>query len=49
VAATEAELQAEIAEIAQLADEAVQSIEVAPKRGGVDVRLVSLVWVPSPS
>jgi len=46
--ALEAELAEEIAALTALdpAGAAVETIEVKPKRGGVDVRLVALAWKP---
>jgi hypothetical protein len=49
LAALEAELQSEIAALEGTAPGAVtlEQIEVKPKRGGVDVKLVALVWKPN--
>ena len=47
--ALDAELQAEIAALAAIGDEPIETIEIKPKRGTVEVRVVSLVWVPSAS
>jgi len=47
LATLEAELQGEIDSLAALRDEAVETVEIKPARGAVDVRLVALVWAPS--
>jgi hypothetical protein len=46
--ALEAEIDEEVAALTALdpAGAAVETIEVKPKRGGVDVRLVALAWKP---
>jgi hypothetical protein len=49
VAAMEAELQSEIAAMTSQGDEPLETVEIKPKRGAADVRLVSLVWIPSAS
>jgi hypothetical protein len=48
LAALEAELQQEVAAIEGTAPGgiAVETIEIKPKRGGVDVRIVALAWKP---
>jgi hypothetical protein len=46
--ALQAELQAEIDAIAARAgDEPIETVDVPPARGGIDVRLVALVWRPA--
>ena len=43
----EAELSEEVAALTAVdATVAIETIEVKPKRGGVDVRLVALAWKP---
>jgi Helicase HerA, central domain len=51
LAALEAELQQEVAALegATPGGVAVETIEIKPKRGGVDVRIVALAWKPIPS
>ena len=51
LAALEAELQQEVAALEGAAPGgvAVETIEIKPKRGGVDVRIVALAWKPIPS
>ena len=45
--AIEAELQGEVQDLVSGApDVAIETIEVKPKRAGVEVRLVALVWKP---
>ena len=48
LAALEAELQSEVAALEGTAPGgiAVEAIEIKPKRGGVDVRIVALAWKP---
>ena len=48
LAALEAELQEEVAALegAPPGTVAVETIEIKPKRGGVNVRLVALAWKP---
>jgi hypothetical protein len=48
LAALEAELQREVAALEGAAPGgiAVETIEIKPKRGGVDVRIVALAWKP---
>jgi DNA-binding protein YbaB len=49
LAALEAELQAEVAALegAVTGSVAIETIEIKPKRGGVEVRIVALAWKPS--
>jgi hypothetical protein len=49
LASLEAELQSEVAalENATAGAATIETIEIKPKRGGVDVRLVALAWKPS--
>jgi len=51
LAALEAELQQEVAALEGSAPGgfAVETIEIKPKRGGVDIRIVALAWKPIPS
>jgi hypothetical protein len=48
LAALEAELQQEVAALEGFAPGgfAVETIEIKPKRGGVDIRIVALAWKP---
>jgi hypothetical protein len=48
IAALEAELQRDVAALEGATAETltVESIEIKPKRGGVNVRLVALAWKP---
>jgi hypothetical protein len=40
------QIEAEAAAVSGAADPEIVSTEIKPKRGGVDVRLVALVWRP---
>jgi len=50
LAALEAELQQEVAALEGVAPGgiALETIEIKPKRGGVDIRIVALAWKPIP-
>jgi hypothetical protein len=50
LAALEAELQQEVAALEGGASGgvALETIEIKPKRGGVDIRIVALAWKPIP-
>jgi FtsZ-binding cell division protein ZapB len=46
----EAELEREVQELQSAGpDAAIETTEIKPKKSGVDVRLVALVWKPSGS
>jgi hypothetical protein len=46
LAAVQRELEAEIAALASAPEPAIETVEIKPKRGGVEVRLVALAWTP---
>jgi hypothetical protein len=46
LAALQQQIEAEAAAVAGTADPGIEAVEIRPKRGGVDVRLVALAWVP---
>jgi hypothetical protein len=41
------ELEAEVAALAAAPEPAIEPVEIKAKRGGVEVRLVALAWIPS--
>ncbi len=46
LAALQQQVEDEAAAIARAADPEIEAVEIKAKRGGVDVRLVALAWVP---
>ena len=46
LAALQQQIEAEASELAGTTDPEIETVEVKPKRGNVDVRLIALAWIP---
>jgi vacuolar-type H+-ATPase subunit H len=47
LAALQQQIEEEATEVSGTTDTEIEAVEIKPKRGSVDVRLVALAWIPT--